>query len=910
MCKSVFLGWAAFAVALFMSLDGSAVTRTWNPTVVVTGKDYYNWTDSNNWLDPDGNTGVPVAGDDVVFNISKTAYGGTTAALHSLLIAGSVSGAHINQTTVTLQGGGDGVSITSSGASFTWYSVLSLSGDGEVPIDIPSGKTLEVQKSFIQSGTYTTGATLVKKGTGTLRLNGNHDKWTSACSYRHTRLEAGTLLFNFWGSNGNIGPFDYFPKNHDFQFAGNDSTAKLSIDNLDLRMNNVKFYEREDVNNAEHGITSANTTNVYLRFTGVPQLASTVFSGKLYNTAGISWEPTDPNCEFVFSNAVSTTKGGLIVSNGTMRLVGGASFTQLSNVVVGAGAKFKVEKDSGKGFSAGTLELVDETSEITCEFGALSFASATRGGEPLEAKAYTQENCDWVKGGGYVLVGVDLPIAEDNWWRRSEGHDPDIAAGVQTNHTGIALSGESLALTAGEESSVAVGEGGLVTAGDGATYTYGWPTLLGAAQTWDVASGDTVSVTSDLEQVGGETLKKMGAGTVQLVGAKALVGNMVVSNGTIEAIGDESLGPDSGTTTFELTSSAYKGVLRIKPEPGKNEVSFHRPMTFHFAVDGNWGAFIFFPENTTVNLYGLMQTSNKAPHTGQGWPCHWAMSCPASTTVNWYGGMYAQLDHNFPGGTHYIHKALTGGDRFALGGNAQVYLMAPNNSVGGATGNVTSGTLYCCVPNALVAYQGKKQCLVVNGATIDLCGNDQTLGILRMTTSNSRVTSATPAFMAIGGSEALDPSNGGAPSTITNDIYFAGCAGLSMERTNYPLAVSGTSSTTGTLQVVKNTLTLRSGFSWPNSTNVVVKGGTLVIEARTAAQGKPFGKQVNFHLNSAGKLDLSIRQKCASLTTNGVAAAEGTYGSSESDAMFKDDAYFTGKGVLRVGDVGSQIILR
>ena len=36
----------------------------------------------------------------------------------------------------------------------------------------------------------------------------------------------------------------------------------------------------------------------------------------------------------------------------------------------------------------------------------------------------------------------------------------------------------------------------------------------------------------------------------------------------------------------------------------------------------------------------------------------------------------------------------------------------------------------------------------------------------------------------------------------------------------------------------------------------------------------------------------------------------GTYGSSDSSADNKDDAHFLGKGVLRVGDIGTMIILR
>ena len=42
---------------------------------------------------------------------------------------------------------------------------------------------------------------------------------------------------------------------------------------------------------------------------------------------GVSWETVDPTREFVFSNAVSATTGGLLVSNGTMRVTGHGTLT-------------------------------------------------------------------------------------------------------------------------------------------------------------------------------------------------------------------------------------------------------------------------------------------------------------------------------------------------------------------------------------------------------------------------------------------------------------------------------------------------------------------------------------------------------------------------------------------------------
>ena len=47
--------------ALAFSFAVHAATRTWNPTVQADGK--YYWSNDNNWLDENGNTGIPATGD-------------------------------------------------------------------------------------------------------------------------------------------------------------------------------------------------------------------------------------------------------------------------------------------------------------------------------------------------------------------------------------------------------------------------------------------------------------------------------------------------------------------------------------------------------------------------------------------------------------------------------------------------------------------------------------------------------------------------------------------------------------------------------------------------------------------------------------------------------------------------------
>ena len=903
------------AAAAGVVFAASAVTRYWNATTQTSS--HYNWETAANWLDEDGNTGVPQAGDDVVFNRGNQAWLGTSAALNSLTLAKGCNTYPISQTSVVLASGGDGLWYTSDQSSLVIYCFLYFSGDGDVPVNIPSGKTLTVQKAYRQSSsqTYTVGAALVKRGGGMMSLR-DGSYWTESNSFKRTRLEEGTLQFEFLGQSGKAGPKDLFPVGHDFLFACSNAPAYLSLRTLDLRMKDVKFHETEGIAKIEHGISANANMFVFLRFTGTPQLESTVFSGKLYRSVGISWETEDPTREFVFSNAVSETTGGLLVSNGTMRLTHGASFTSLSNVYVAAGAKFKVEKGAGMCFHSTLLGLEDATAEIHAgEDVVLSFTSAEVGGVAVDPGVYTCEDVPWLKGLGRVRVG-DTTVADEasGWWERADGPTV-LAANATTNYVGARLMGSDLTFTAGDGALAFIGTNGFNTAGDGGAYTWGWHTYLEGSQTWTVASADTLEFTGELSNLAGAAVRKEGAGTLKFTGAKSFSGNMTISNGTVIATGDDSLGGASGTTTFELVSSTEKGVLQIQPEPGKNEVTFHRPVTFHYVVDGNWGNFLILPANTTVNFHGLMSTSDKNRRSGPGYPCHWYMSCPNTTTVHWYGGMYAQLNHNFQGGHHYMHKAMTGGDRFTMGGGAVLELLAPSNSVGLATGGFNNGTVYTRVPYAFAANAaGRNQLIKFDGnGTIDLCGNDQSLNVIHSKdTGAAQITSATPALMRLMGSYIPDSNSGGYAGVATNRVKFTGAAGLSMEKgTNFWLWAD--CSTTGTLQVVKGRVTMLAGKCfWTNATSAVVKGGTLVLE-HAAALGT--NTVVRFEQTGGvyGHMEIAsgVKQLVGGLEVDGAKMPAGYYGSTASSARFRRDDLFAGTGVLKVGEpVGVIIVIR
>jgi len=878
---------------------------------------------ADNWTNAQGVATLPKENDVLYVRVhaGMTCNGGSqvTAGLGGFFIKNNSMA--INQGTLYLKGGGLGFVEQDTGRTRPLYGTLMAKGPGVVPVTIPYGDEFNVQGQI--SGDN--GAVIEKRGAGTLALidgsNWSSDNRSTLSSFV---IKSGQVAWRPTGSRGEVNPsIQIFPQNHTLVFADDGSSGaagcSFNIGARDVDMINLTLREEATVTNPKHVFTSLTNTPVYLRMTGTPGLNPMGFGGSMINNVGLSWNPTANDNEFVFSNSVSTTKGGLRVLNGSMRLTKGATFTQLSLLEVASGRSFTVEAGAGGGFSAKKLVLGDATASVSAGRNViLSFNAAEVGGVAVADGVYTSADLGWIKGEGRVRIGSGSLVDTDIYWERADG-PTELAANSITNYLGVRLSGEPLSFTAGAGAQAFVGAGGFSTSDDKSrTYTWGWPVVIDGANTvFDIKWSDVVSFTEDISTTAGTKILLDGGGYCQFVGAKNITGDMEVTNGTIIAVGDDSVGTVGGKTTFHLTAYWLKGKLVIRTEPGKNVVSFHRPMDFHYWVTGDHQPFLYFPENATVNFYGLMQTTVSPLKPGcNGWPCHWAMSCPSTTVVNWYGGMYAALNHIFPGGTHNIWKALTGGDRFGVGEGATVNLHVTGNRIGAATGNV-KGRVNCLAPYALDSRSANQVMVIQSGnAVVDLGGYDQALSIFSCNSSNfsnAKVTSETPALLRITGGYTIDST----PSySMTNFVQFVGGAGLSRDcdAASYPLVLRNTSSSTGMVQVTKGLLKLAApnaqgnwAGKWPNASAAVVSGGKLVLEHKAA-----IGTNTVMRLSGSGKVELpaGVRVKVPSLEINGVAQQTGIYGSTASGATFQDDTHFVGAGTLRVGRIGACILLR
>lgn len=211
-----------------------------------------------------------------------------------------------------------------------------------------------------------------------------------------------------------------------------------------------------------------------------------------------------------------------------------------------------------------------------------------------------------------------------------------------------------------------------------------------------------------------------------------------------------------------------------------------------------------------------------------------------------------------------------------------------------ATTLFTGGTLRMDVANALPTNSLLKVGGVWYGpnCTLNLNGFDQTVGSLSRaepTPGNIVITSSTPATLTLNqsGSYGFDGAFAGQVSLVKN-----GAGTLTI--------TNASTSTAGSFVVSNGTLSVASdGTLGPNSTNIVVGGtGTLaisnsaVISDRATVQIADDGAKIN--------LGSGVNESVGYLVLGDKMRRAGTYGSSSSAAVNKDDTHFSGIGILTV----------
>ena len=153
---------------------------------------------------------------------------------------------------------------------------------------------------------------------------------------------------------------------------------------------------------------------------------------------------------------------------------------------------------------------------------------------------------------------------------------------------------------------------------------------------------------------------------------------------------------------------------------------------------------------------------------------------------------------------------------------------------------------------------------------------------------------------------------------LEEDFYVAseisGALSLKMSGTGDLVLTNRAFSSTGDLEVVSGTLTLRENATWLNGSNVTVRGsGTLRLDA-----GGRFGKHVEMHLGADGDswsiaMPNGGMQRVAALyADDGTLLPSGFYGAAGVPGVTQTrySAHFTGTGILKVGKLGTRILFR
>lgn len=919
-----------------VALAASGATRTFAPTVKASDGKYY-WTNAGNWTDENGQNGVPQAGDHVVVTGNETVWSVQPIKVASLTLRNVTKN-------IGLSGSGpsyapDGFLTVDTPQTPTYWLGIAPAAGQDLPVNVlnPNGGI-----SFDES--ITGAGRLVKRGPGLLVLGSKAPKGTPGVATSNTRdfswhgtvVEAGKVRF---------GRYDYKMTNHELVFSGNDPSARILLNNSDQTFVNVNFYESNGVANVDHGFASQTTTTPnFLRFTGSPVQQPTVFSGKLYNKVGFVWAPDAATDTFVFSNAVSMTTGSLTVSNGAVRLVTGATFTSLENLTVASGATVAIEAGSGVGFSATATELaaggvltLGDGCDISLgraafagslELGTRAFVrcpTATGPDGALAGGRYTKDNAPWISGEGTLIVGA--PVLDTATWTGqgattsltdpvnwNGGVLPELESGGTTATFGtggssvllgatdeVMLNGIVLARGADFTFDAAAGAKPVGLSGQGigfdagaapATYSMNWPLRLVQEQTWKLG-GNTLKVQAPLS---GATpkLTVAGPGRAEFSATSSYAGNVFLTNGTFYLSGDNPCcGFGSSLNICLHKDAAYhfgSGVYDCAVNALATSDNNYPPMD----IDAN--ADVVF--NGAFDRTGYIHL-----RLGAGSKATFRNGFISSQIVKLSG----------TGNLVVTNQPLRVGDRFYMmdAGGVSVDLWAAGNKISGLVGEQGYGRINTHVPYALVAeVGGSVQRLNLWGDfVLDLCGNDQQIGIFgggkNGQNKSGKVVSEQPALLHLVSDYAY--TEGQIVYRNTNSTEFAGCAGFSKEGTKVPFFLNGLSSTTGTLQVVAGDLTLLEKASWPNSTNVVVKGGQLHLTHKDT-----FGKQIVVSVSGAGKLDLAagVVQRCAAYVKDGVQMPSGTYGATGSGAMHIDDEHFAGTGSLMVGEFGTLLLVR
>jgi len=647
----------------------------------------------------------------------------------------------------------------------------------------------------------------------------------------------------------------------------------------------------------------------------VNQTGNTTYNGLLAGAVRLVKTGTG---QLLFTNAVSTTTGDLIVSNGTLVVENTAGFSSSTNVVVAGGtlelrtatslpdsANLSIASGGAKvRIKTGLTETVsrlflDGVPQLHGSYGGSGSGAAhistyfdgTGVLYVANGPLITPTSFTWNAGGG---ANTDLSTAA-NW----EGSLlPDFAG---TSHVFFASAGSTATVDtnanlygltfnragnfalANGTGALTLGAGGITAASPAATtntYTLAEDVTLMENQTWCVtnnSSGTTLAISG---KIGAGTdlvnITKTGNGTLVLSGSNTFDG--VVSNGlgVITVSHPNALGSAAKGTVI---NAATRAQLEIK-----GSITLAEPLT----IVGNTSA-------------GTHLLSSSGSNTITGPITTWnARYSNAGPFLNIAGGVtgYGDFVINNSGIFAFTATPVNLGTSTLWSDQGGTVVLGVASNVWGTT-MIATGTLRTDIPNALPT----NTVLRIGGISwaptgkVNLNGCAQTVaGLSRheLTPGTIVVTSALPATLTVNLNTAMK-----------YDGQLDGALGLVKAGTGTLTLSNALSNTRGDMTVSNGTLLVTAASKLGNSTNITVAvpasgTSTLTLQSSTALADAATLSIAN---GGAAKVSLAtgVNETVSWLYFGDKMQRAGTYSAASGPGVLVvDTEHFAGTGILTV----------
>ena len=648
------------------------------------------------------------------------------------------------------------------------------------------------------------------------------------------------------------------------------------------------------------------------------------------------WAPTGDYTQ-AFLDRDHKTTGRLVVSNGTLRVGGTATFKSVPAVEV-AGGRFLVDSSAAASLSGvrrvevatgATFEVAMDASPLADSavdfvLGAdsrlvfpagtvLRVNSLTVAGEPLQpGKVYDSENCQaTIIGCRLFVLDTEKPSVAKTWTGEGApdasealaanwgGSCPDLFDGslVATFAQGglsATVTGEDywkgivFAGTAANEFALTAAAGGKLTLrnagivqGDELTNSIAVPLALNVDQTWSTGTGSLLSVSGPVACPGGAiALTKSGSGTLELSGDNALRGDVKVSAGVLRLLGGTNcLGRASDEGTVVVDQNAGNALLSLACN---GVVERKVEVRSRFAE----GGIRLEAGVTNVFARNVRATSDSRFVLGNGSRLVFAGGLTATAGYFAPSGIDCSLEvRGEPMSMYYLYLA-----------NPLIRLQASGNTL--ATLELREYGRLKIEADDVFANLPTVRCYAGSRAHMDLSGHDVEVGDLGVCNGGEIASLSGPATLIFNQTVAAQ----------TNALTKMG-GELSLCKKGAKLfALNREIASTGTLEVAEGELAMLENSAWLGCTGVVVRAGAKLTLASSA---RPFDKTVDVAIEDGGCLALpqGWRQPVNSLTVGGERLRSGVYGAPGGPAPNKLSC-LTGFGVLLVRGGGIALIVR